>query len=83
MKLFEPLVLKFEYANWARNPELGLVDTILELHPELIRMLKNDITQGKDEQQFGRKDTPSVEQIVRTTLYKEMKNLDYRELEFA
>jgi IS5 family transposase len=83
MKLFEPLVLKFEDANWARNPEFGLIDTILELHPELIRMLKDDITLGEDEKQFGRKDTPSVEQIVRAAIYKEMKKLDYRELEFA
>jgi IS5 family transposase len=83
MKLFEPLTLKFEQANWARNPEFGLIDTILEEHPELIRMTKEDITAGCDEKQFGRKDTPSVEQIVRAALYKELKNLDYRELEFA
>jgi IS5 family transposase len=83
MKLFEPLTLKFEQANWARNPEFGLIDTILETHPDLIRMTKEDITAGCDEKQFGRKDTPSVEQIVRAALYKEIKNLDYRELEFA
>jgi IS5 family transposase len=83
MKLFEPLLLKFEDANWSRNPEFGLIDTILELHPELIRLCKDDITQGREEKQFGRKDTPSVEQIVRAAIYKEMKNLDYRELEFA
>jgi IS5 family transposase len=83
MKLFEPLTLKFEDANWSRNPEFGLIDTILELHPELIRMFKDDITMGQEEKQFGRKDTPSVEQIVRAGIYKEMKNLDYRELEFA
>ena len=83
MKIFEPLVLKFEDGNWARNPEFGLIDTILETHPELIRILKDDITQGQAEKQFGRKDTPSVEQIVRAAIYKEMKGLDYRELEFA
>jgi IS5 family transposase len=83
MKLFEPLILKFEDANWSRNPEFGLIDTILETHPELIRMLQDDITQGSGEKQFGRKDTPSVEQIVRAAIYKEMKSLDYRELEFA
>jgi IS5 family transposase len=83
MKLFEPLVLKFEDANWSRNPEFGLIDTILELHPELIKMFHDDITQGSDEKRFGRKDTPSVEQIVRAAIYKEMKNLNYRELDFA
>ncbi len=31
---------------------------------------------------FGRKDTPSVEQIVRAAIYKELKGLEYRELEY-
>jgi IS5 family transposase len=83
MKLFEPLVLKFEQANWASSPEFGLIDTILEQRPEIIKMAEKDVTGGCDEKQFGRKDTPSVEQIVRAALFKEMKNLDYRELEFA
>jgi IS5 family transposase len=32
---------------------------------------------------MGRGDTPSVEQVVRTAIFKELKNLDYRELAFA
>jgi IS5 family transposase len=83
MKLFEPLMLKFEEAKWINDPELGLIDTILEKHPELIKMLADDITAGQKESDFGRKDTPSVEQIVRAAIYKEMKNLDYRALEYA
>jgi len=83
MKLLEPLVLKFEDGNWANDPELGLMDTILELNPKLIKMFENDITQGKPDSAFGRQDTPSVEQIVRAAIYKEMKNLDYRALEYA
>jgi transposase, IS5 family len=83
MKLFEPLMLKFEVGNWASDPELGLMDTILEQNPQLIKMLENDITQGKQGSTFGRQDTPSVEQIVRAAIYKEMKNLDYRTLEYA
>jgi transposase, IS5 family len=31
----------------------------------------------------GRQDSPTVEQVVRAALYKEMKKLDYRELEYA
>ncbi len=31
---------------------------------------------------FGRQDMPSVEQIVRAAIYKELKGLDYRELEY-
>jgi IS5 family transposase len=83
MKLFEPLMLKFEEGNWASDPELGLMDTILEQNPMLIKMLEDDITQGKPGSTFGRQDTPSVEQIVRAAIYKEMKNLDYRALEYA
>jgi transposase, IS5 family len=80
MKLFEPLMLKFEDGNWAGDPELGLMDTILEQNPKLIKMLENDITQGKPCSTFGRQDTPSVEQIVRAAIYKEIKGLDYRGL---
>ena len=75
MKLFEPLMLKFEDGNWAGDPELGLMDTILEQNPKLIKMLENDITQGNPGSTFGRQDTPSVEQIVRAAIYKEMKIL--------
>jgi len=59
------------------------MDTILEQKPELIKMFENDITQGKTSSTFGRQDTPSVEQILRAAIYKEMKNLDYRSLEYA
>jgi len=76
-------MLKFEDGNWASDPELGLMDTILEQNPQLITMLENDITQGRPGSTFGRQDTPSVEQIVRAAIYKEMKNLDYRALEYA
>jgi IS5 family transposase len=59
------------------------MDTILDNHPNLIKMLENDITMGQPYSQFGRKDSPSVEQIVRAAIYKEVKNLTYRELEYA
>ena len=83
MKLFNELVLKFEKPNWAASPEFCLIDTILESNPHLIKLLKNDIIGKEKENNFGRKDTPSVEQIGRAAIYKEMKGLDYRELEFA
>jgi IS5 family transposase len=83
MKLFNDLVLKFEQPDWSKNPEFGLVDTILDMHPELYLIVKNDIIKGEKESVFGRKDTPTVEQIVRAAFYKEMKGLDYRGLEYA
>jgi IS5 family transposase len=83
MKLFEPMKLKFEDPNWARNPEFGLLDTILEKHPYLYDIVAPDIADGIKVSNFGRGDSPSVEQITRAALYKEMKGLDYRELEYA
>ena len=82
MKLFEDFKIKFERPDWSRNLELGLIDTILEQHPHLITLLEEDITRGQKSSVFGRKDTPSVEQIVRAAIYKELKGLEYRELEY-
>ena len=83
MNLFNNLVLKFEQADWSKNPELGLIDTILEKNPEIIKLMKNDIVGKEKESIFGRKDVPTVEQIVRAAIFKEMRGLDYRELEYA
>jgi len=82
MKLFEDFQLKFEQPNWARDPELGLIDTILERHPFLYNLFSANITKGCKDSVFGRGDTPSVEQIVRAAIYKELKGLDYRELAY-
>ena len=82
-KILNDLKLKFDNANWALDPELALIDTILEQHPELYEIVKEDIkTIGKDSE-AGRQDSPTLEQIVRAALYKEMKKLNYRELEYA
>ncbi|TSA33492.1 MAG: ISNCY family transposase, partial [Porphyromonadaceae bacterium] len=83
MKLFEEFRIKFEKPDWARSPEFGVIDTILELHPDIILLLKDDIMGKSSDSQFGRGDVPTVEQIVRAAIYKEMKGLDYRELAFA
>lgn len=83
MKVFNEWIMRFERPDWASSPELGLIDTILESNHELVDLLKDDITKYERESSFGRKDTPSVEQIVRAAIFKQMKNLTYRELEFA
>lgn len=82
MQLFETLKLKFEQPDWAKNPMFGLMDTIIESHPELLKIVEADILLGSKQSDFGRKDIPSVEQIFRAALYKEMKQLDYRDLEY-
>lgn len=83
MNLYNDLVLKFEKSDWSKNPEFGVIDTVLELHPDIYDIFKTDIVGKEEVSNFGRKDTPSVEQIVRAALYKEMKGYDYRELEYA
>ncbi len=80
--IFETWRLKFEQPDWARNPDFGLLDTVLEHHPELIELLAPDITKHENRTNFGRKDIPSIEQIVRAAIYKELKGLNYRELEY-
>jgi hypothetical protein len=59
MKIFEPLMLKFESPKWVNDPELGLIDMMLEEHPELIKMLAPYITAGQKDGNFGRQGTPS------------------------
>ena len=76
MRLFEDFKMKFEKPDWSRSPELGLIDTILEQHPHLVELLAEDFTVGKKLSVFGRKDTPSLEQIVRAGIYKELKGLE-------
>ena len=83
MKLFEELTLKFERPDWSRNPEFGVIDTILEKHSDIFLLMKDDIKANSPDSQFGRGDVPTVEQIVRAAIYKEMKSLDYRELAYA
>jgi IS5 family transposase len=83
MVLFKKFAEKISQLEWRRDPEFCLIDTILENHPELLELVVSDITYGQKGSNFGRKDMPSVEQIFRAAIYKEMKGLDYRELEYA
>jgi IS5 family transposase len=82
MQLFEPIKIKFEQAQWANDIELALIDSILEQRPDLIKMFEADIRKDSKNSVFGRGDVPSVEQIVRAAIYKELKKLDYRKLEY-
>lgn len=82
-KILNDLKLRFENPNWALDPELALIDTVLEQHPELFEIVKGDIIGIGKDSEIGRQDSPTAEQIVRAALYKEIKKLDYRELEYA
>lgn len=83
MELLKELELQFGKPLWAIDPELALIDTILERHSKIYQIVSKDITNGKKSSQTGRQDMPTVEQIVRSAIYKELKKLNYRELEYA
>jgi transposase, IS5 family len=83
MILLEKFKHQTSEGDWSKNPELCLFDAIIESHPNLLDYVKADITRGLKGSNFGRKDTPSVEQILRAALYKEIRGLDYRGLEYA
>jgi IS5 family transposase len=83
MKLLKELELQFDDPLWAYDPELAMVDTILNLHPELYATVSADILALGKNNELGRQDGPAVEQVVRAALYKELKGLNYQELEYA
>ena len=83
MKILNERKLKFEKPIWALAPELALIDTILNENPRLYEIVAPDIIELNKSSTVGRQDSPTVEQVVRAALYKEMKKLDYRELEYA
>ena len=83
MKLLNAALLQFEKVDWRRDPELGLIDLIFTHFPSLIELLADDITQGQPANKMGRQDSPTVEQVVRVAIFKELKRLDYRQLEYA
>lgn len=82
MKLLNELTLTLENPYWAANTEFAVIDTILSLHPQIYELVKKDF-KGSTGKSLGRKDIPSIEQILRGALYKEMKTLTYRELAYA
>jgi len=83
MKILNDLRLKLENPNWALDPALALIDTILNENPRLYEIIAPDIMELNKSSEVGRQDSPTVEQVVRAAIYKELKKLDYRELEYA
>ncbi len=82
MKLLNELALTLENPYWLANTEFALLDTILMMHPEIYELVGNDFS-AHTRKNLGRKDSPTIEQVLRGALYKEIKHLTYRELEYA
>jgi len=83
MQLYNDLKIRFEQPLWALNPELALFDVLFEKNPDFVTLVSGDVLKGLKLSNFGRKDNPTVEQILRAAIFKEIKQLDYRELEIA
>jgi IS5 family transposase len=83
MKLYNELKLRFDEPLWALSPELALFDVLLERKPELVQLFAEDVLEGLKNNNLGRKDNPTVDQILRAAIFKEIKQLDYRELEIS
>jgi len=65
MKILNDLSLKLEEPIWALDPELALIDTILNENPRLYEMIAPDIMELNRSSKMGRQDSPTVEQVVR------------------
>ena len=81
MRLYNELTLRFDTPIWGLHPELALFDVLLEKKPDFVKIVSKEVLSGLKESPFGRKDSPTVEQILRAAIYKEIKGLTYRELQ--
>lgn len=77
----EALELKLSTKPWKHFTSLGLIDTILLLHPEIVELIRSDVELGLKKNGLGRGDSPSAEAVLRVALYKELRGLTYRDLE--
>ncbi|MDA8156699.1 MAG: hypothetical protein M0Z52_09665 [Actinomycetota bacterium] len=62
MKLLNDLKLQFEKELWALNPELAVMDTILNDHPEIIDIVREEIT---GERQCIRQERDQLARLIR------------------
>jgi IS5 family transposase len=80
MRLRNELKLRFDTPIWGLYPELALFDVLLDKNPQFVKMVSRDVLFELKDSNFGRNDSPTVEQVLRAAIYKEIKGLTYREL---
>jgi IS5 family transposase len=82
MKFFKrQSALDFDQPIWDNDPELFVIDQILEKNPQIIMLAAPCFPNARDERQVpvGR-DGMTLEQVVRCAIYKQHKRLSWREL---
>ena len=68
MKLYNELKLRFDTPIWGLHPELALFDVLLDRNPHFVKLVSSDILSDIKESSFGRKDSPTVEQVLRACI---------------
>jgi IS5 family transposase len=81
MRLHNELKLRFDTPIWCLYPELALFDVLLDKNPHFVKLASKDVLFELKDSSLGRKDSPTVEQVLRAAIYKEIKQLTYRELQ--
>ena len=81
MRLHNELKLRFDTPIWCLYPELALFDVLLDKNPHFVKLVSKDVLFELKDSSLGRKDSPTVEQVLRAAIYKEIKRLTYRELQ--
>lgn len=73
--------LDFEQPIWNRDPELLVIDQILDNNPQIILLAARCFPKAQDERQaaVGR-DGMTLEQVIRCAIYQRQKGLTYRQL---
>lgn len=83
MQLYCPLELELYEFDWYRKPELTVLDAIIEKYTEMVKFIADDVLALCKDSNYGRKNSFTVEQVLRGALYKELMDFDYEEMEFA
>src|ERR1035437_963878 len=81
MRLHNELKLRFDTPIWCLYPELALFDVLLDKNPHFVTLVSKDVLFDLKDSTLGRQDSPTVEQVLRAAIYKEIKRLTYRELQ--
>ena len=72
-------VFDFEQPDWSKDPELFIVDQILNQFPAIFQLAAPCFSNLNQHNHIGRTGM-TLEQTVRCTIYMKRKNLSYREL---
>ncbi len=82
MQVFTTCQRQLEEPRWHLDPELALAEAAIRVHPELVDLIREPVLAIGKNSPLGRQDSPTVEQVLRAAIYKEVKGLSYAGLEY-